>query len=60
MKFGKGMMKQKSGGESSGGGSGGLGNPLALLKQFDRDGDGNITENGLFLCLIFYLYNKFH
>ena len=29
-----------------GGGKGGGSNPLAMLKQFDRDGDGNITENG--------------
>lgn len=37
--MGKKMFGKKSG---DGGGS----NPLAFFKQFDRDGDGNITENG--------------
>ena len=23
-----------------------FGNPIAMLKSFDRDGDGKITENG--------------
>ena len=40
MKFGKSMMKNDSSGS-------GMGNPLAYLKKFDKDGDGNITENGL-------------
>jgi hypothetical protein len=29
----------------SGGGGGGLG-PMSILRTFDRDGDGRITENG--------------
>ncbi len=50
-----GIGKQLLGGDkkgegSSSGGSGGASglssNPMKLLKQFDRDGDGNITENG--------------
>ncbi len=35
-------------GKSMGGGSSGMGSAFSMLKQFDKDGDGNITENGLF------------
>jgi hypothetical protein len=53
MKFGKNMIKKKTGGDSSdsGSGGGGFGNPMAMLKQFDRDGDGNITENDFVLAV---------
>ena len=32
--------------EHNGSSSDKFGNPIAMLKTFDRDGDGKITENG--------------
>ena len=36
-----------NGGGYNGGGMGGGFNPLAMFSQFDRNGDGSITEDGL-------------
>ena len=51
LKMGKDLLKgdkYAQDGATSGGSSSGLTGALKLLKQFDRDGDGNITEHGRF------------
>ena len=51
---GSGSNSSASGGNSSSGGNKiSLSDPMSLMKQFDKDGDGNITENGKYISNIY-------